>query len=906
MKLFKKLECLILEKALKKIFVLFILIQPFLDIYYLYSDNIVNIFKFSPATIMRILIIFVLGVLFLFCHRKSKINYFIIIYAVLIGVYFVFHHMNAQNFHSLVPGNFNYSLFSELFYVIRMTLPLIILVVSYYQEITDNLMEVIVSTLVALVSGSIVITNILKISLASYTNLKITGSIFDWFSSSYAGQYFELASKGFFSYANAISALAVLLTPLMFYFLIKRLNAKNIILMLTHLLAMFMLGTKVASLGFVGILVVTIGMYFFFSFIKKEFKFNNSIGLMLLLMVVLSGLILPFSPTMNRNNFDQQVQSQREGDKTVVTERNNKLKTEEKKTKDKEHKEESPLVKYIREHYVEYSINGQFIEVSYPYVNDPKFWFEVMQLPIEDKLNFRNIETLMLQRVKEINNNPKDNWFGITYTRMNNIFNLERDFQSHYFSMGIIGVLLLLVPYLLILLFSGILMLIKFKEQFTFKNCSLLLSVLVTLSVSLYSGNVMDFLTVTIILAFVEGQLLRNVLFSKSKKNKKISVIMPSYNDAETIEASLNSVKSQNYDNWEIIVVDDGSTDNTKNKIDGFCQLNHYQEKIHYYYQENSDQLNALQRALEHTTGDYIFILHSDDMLANKNVFKMANNQLNQTNSDALIADLELVNDEGKKIGKQRVLDYYKSNRTIATQVLWLGRNLFVDVAFWQADVFKNVVSQNYLKWNTPHWLDLRNGVETLSVENVSFPFIKYRIHENNYINSEIGELNVLNGEIRTLTRLFPNYKLPFYNKQYTIFRVYNKLKLLSLYTPFYLKKPENKEAQILKFVINKRMGNDFKENLFLNSVVEFYEKQNNREIVIKNIDLSEKIYLGSDMRAFNKNLIENKLSEFYLNFLSEMEKGFNQIRTTELDAPRVKELVTFMCIDHKVKIIVE
>ena len=131
-------------------------------------------------------------------------------------------------------------------------------------------------------------------------------------------------------------------------------------------------------------------------------------------------------------------------------------------------------------------------------------------------------------------------------------------------------------------------------------------------------------------------------------------------------------------------------------------------------------------------------------------------------------------------------------------------------------------------------------------------------------------------------------------------------MKLLSLYTPFYLKKPENKEAQILKFVINKRMGNDFKENLFLNSVVEFYEKQNNREIVIKNIDLSEKIYLGSDMRAFNKNLIENKLSEFYLNFLSEMEKGFNQIRTTELDAPRVKELVTFMCIDHKVKIIVE
>lgn len=54
----------------------------------------------------------------------------------------------------------------------------------------------------------------------------------------------------------------------------------------------------------------------------------------------------------------------------------------------------------------------------------------------------------MLKRVKEINNNKLDNLFGITYSRTSKVFNLERDFLYQYYSMGIIGVLILIFPLL--------------------------------------------------------------------------------------------------------------------------------------------------------------------------------------------------------------------------------------------------------------------------------------------------------------------------------------------------------------------------------------------------------------------------------------------------------------------------
>jgi glycosyltransferase involved in cell wall biosynthesis len=67
-------------------------------------------------------------------------------------------------------------------------------------------------------------------------------------------------------------------------------------------------------------------------------------------------------------------------------------------------------------------------------------------------------------------------------------------------------------------------------------------------------------------------------------KNYKISIIIPTYNRAWCIENAIKSVINQNYDNWELIIIDDGSTDNTKKIVKKYLENN----KIKYFYKENS------------------------------------------------------------------------------------------------------------------------------------------------------------------------------------------------------------------------------------------------------------------------------------------------------------------------------
>ncbi len=86
-----------------------------------------------------------------------------------------------------------------------------------------------------------------------------------------------------------------------------------------------------------------------------------------------------------------------------------------------------------------------------------------------------------------------------------------------------------------------------------------------------------------------------------------ISVIIPTYNRAFIVGKSIDSVLQQTYNDYEIIVVDDGSTDNTHDS------LKPYFNKIHYEYKENGGIASARNRGLEIAQGEYIALLDSDD-----------------------------------------------------------------------------------------------------------------------------------------------------------------------------------------------------------------------------------------------------------------------------------------------------
>jgi len=87
----------------------------------------------------------------------------------------------------------------------------------------------------------------------------------------------------------------------------------------------------------------------------------------------------------------------------------------------------------------------------------------------------------------------------------------------------------------------------------------------------------------------------------------KVSVIIPTYNRAEYVTQAIDSVLAQTYADYEIIVVDDGSTDNTKDV------LLPYMDRIRYIYQENAGASAARNTGIKAAKGDWIAFLDSDD-----------------------------------------------------------------------------------------------------------------------------------------------------------------------------------------------------------------------------------------------------------------------------------------------------
>lgn len=98
----------------------------------------------------------------------------------------------------------------------------------------------------------------------------------------------------------------------------------------------------------------------------------------------------------------------------------------------------------------------------------------------------------------------------------------------------------------------------------------------------------------------------------KDAKDIKITVFTPSYNRANTLPRAFESLKKQTFKGFEWIIIDDGSSDNTAEIVDGFKKENPFFEII-YVYQENRGKHIATNRAVEMSRGDFFITLDSDD-----------------------------------------------------------------------------------------------------------------------------------------------------------------------------------------------------------------------------------------------------------------------------------------------------
>ncbi|MFK3936219.1 glycosyltransferase family 2 protein [Alkalihalobacillus sp. NPDC078783] len=120
-----------------------------------------------------------------------------------------------------------------------------------------------------------------------------------------------------------------------------------------------------------------------------------------------------------------------------------------------------------------------------------------------------------------------------------------------------------------------------------------------------------------------------------------VSVIIPCYNCEKWIAETIASVFNQTYKNIEIIIVDDGSTDNTKSIVKNI-------KDVIYYFQDNSGPSAARNLGIEKSNGKYIAFLDSDDLWNEDKLLKQINFLENNPDVHLVFTNVTLINETGK------------------------------------------------------------------------------------------------------------------------------------------------------------------------------------------------------------------------------------------------------------------
>mgnify|MGYP006281932851 CR=1 FL=1 len=134
---------------------------------------------------------------------------------------------------------------------------------------------------------------------------------------------------------------------------------------------------------------------------------------------------------------------------------------------------------------------------------------------------------------------------------------------------------------------------------------------------------------------------------SPSTSTDRVSVITPCYQQGELLADAIESVRAQTHPHWEMIVVNDGSTDRTSSVVRGYSARQ--PQRVLLLEQPNRGQARARQAALRRATGDYLVLLDADDLLEPE-MMRVCLRELKQRpEAAAVAADAWMVGPDGRR-----------------------------------------------------------------------------------------------------------------------------------------------------------------------------------------------------------------------------------------------------------------
>lgn len=253
--------------------------------------------------------------------------------------------------------------------------------------------------------------------------------------------------------------------------------------------------------------------------------------------------------------------------------------------------------------------------------------------------------------------------------------------------------------------------------------------------------------------------------------NKRISVIIPVYNAERSILNTLISLKYQNFKDYEVIIIDDGSTDDSSKICKDFSDKNLL---FRYFRQNNSGVSSARNLGIKKAEGDYILFVDADDCVSENCLEKFITN-LNK-NSETLICGSYVMNKT-----RNRKINYLYNKKTISKSNYTEFYELLshIPTAPWAKLYNKKIIDDN----NITFPMDVPYGEDTIFL----YTYLKYVekimtitdiVYIYNYLNVNSAGRKFyedyylyLNMQFRAKKELFYQTPISFFEEEIILFR---------------------------------------------------------------------------------------------------------------------------------------
>lgn len=218
----------------------------------------------------------------------------------------------------------------------------------------------------------------------------------------------------------------------------------------------------------------------------------------------------------------------------------------------------------------------------------------------------------------------------------------------------------------------------------------------------------------------------RNYMTSEvPMEDNKISIIVPGYNACQYIADCISSVLGQTYKNFELLIVDDGSKDDTLNISKEFANKD---KRIKVFHQENGGQPSARNVGLKHATGNYVLFLDADDWLEN-NCLEIAINECIKNDADVVFYDY-IQEFSDKSVVKKSIERYQIADVNDPDTFIYNMKNITAWGKLYRRDCIGNVLFDEQMK----------------TAEDVDFNFKVYsRVKKAVYLKSPLMHYRILN-----------------------------------------------------------------------------------------------------------------------------------------------------------------